>query len=132
MNLSAAVQDQLERAVFHMLQYWASQGFANLCLAGGVAHNSTLNGKILQSGSSAMSSSTPPVTTVAPRSARPCSQRRTRRNTADEAYEALIESDPCSGVRRSKCKTRRKPSSVDGTTSSPGNAALTARPWPPP
>ncbi|WP_055483647.1 carbamoyltransferase C-terminal domain-containing protein [Sphaerimonospora mesophila] len=50
MNLSAAVQDQLERAVFHMLQYWASQGFANLCLAGGVAHNSTLNGKILQSG----------------------------------------------------------------------------------
>ncbi len=50
MNLAAAVQDQLERTVFHMLKHWAAQGFTHLCLAGGVAHNSTLNGRILQSG----------------------------------------------------------------------------------
>ena len=49
-NLAAAVQDQLERVVFHMLRHWAAQGHTNLCVAGGVAHNSTLNGKILQSG----------------------------------------------------------------------------------
>ncbi len=49
-DLAAAVQHQLEKIALHILQYWAGLGYHNLCFAGGVAHNSTLNGKILGSG----------------------------------------------------------------------------------
>ncbi|MFF8618470.1 carbamoyltransferase [Streptomyces sp. NPDC015350] len=50
-DLAASVQAHLERIVFHILKYWREEvGLPNLCIAGGVAHNSTLNGLILKSG----------------------------------------------------------------------------------
>jgi carbamoyltransferase len=49
-DLAAALQDTIERAVFHHLRHYKDQtGLGNLCLAGGVAHNSTLVGKLLRS-----------------------------------------------------------------------------------
>jgi carbamoyltransferase len=49
-DLAAALQDTIERAVFHHLRHYKDQtGLRNLCLAGGVAHNSTLVGKLLRS-----------------------------------------------------------------------------------
>src|SRR5258706_5528000 len=50
-DLAAALQEALERIVFHHLTHWRTKTQAvALCLAGGVAHNCTLNGKILTSG----------------------------------------------------------------------------------
>jgi carbamoyltransferase len=50
-NIAAALQETLEKIVFHGLDYWRGKsGMENLCLAGGVAQNSTMNGKILRSG----------------------------------------------------------------------------------
>jgi carbamoyltransferase len=50
-DLAAALQDTIERAVFHHLRHYKVQTrLGNLCLAGGVAHNSTLVGKLLRSG----------------------------------------------------------------------------------
>jgi predicted NodU family carbamoyl transferase len=50
MDFAAGVQQTLENIALHVLSYWAKQtGLPNLCFVGGVAHNSTLNGRILQS-----------------------------------------------------------------------------------
>jgi carbamoyltransferase len=50
-DLAAAIQEMLERSVLHMLRHFrALSGESRLSLSGGVAHNSTLNGKILRSG----------------------------------------------------------------------------------
>jgi carbamoyltransferase len=49
-DIAAALQEALERVVFHVLSYYRQlTGASFLCLAGGVAHNSTLNGKLLYS-----------------------------------------------------------------------------------
>jgi carbamoyltransferase len=49
-NIAAALQESIERAVFHLLRHYKDQTrLGNLCLAGGVAHNSTLIGKLLSS-----------------------------------------------------------------------------------
>ncbi len=51
MDIAAALQEAVERVVFHVLNWFrATTGLTSLCLAGGVAHNSTLNGRILYSG----------------------------------------------------------------------------------
>jgi predicted NodU family carbamoyl transferase len=50
-DLAAALQEALERIVLHVLAYLrTSTGLDALCLGGGVAHNSTMNGLILESG----------------------------------------------------------------------------------
>jgi carbamoyltransferase len=50
-DIAAALQEALEIVVFHMLRHFRDfTGETRLCLSGGVAHNSTLNGKILLSG----------------------------------------------------------------------------------
>jgi len=49
-DIAAALQATLERIVLHILEHYQSQTkHRNLCFAGGVAHNCTLNGKILYS-----------------------------------------------------------------------------------
>jgi carbamoyltransferase len=51
MDVAAALQEALERAALHHLEHHRRQtGLRNLCLAGGVAHNSVLVGRILESG----------------------------------------------------------------------------------
>lgn len=50
-DLAAALQLTLERIVLHILTHFRqTTGLRKLCLAGGVAHNCTLNGKALYSG----------------------------------------------------------------------------------
>jgi decarbamoylnovobiocin carbamoyltransferase/7-O-carbamoyltransferase len=50
-DLAAGFQRTLEKLAMHVLDYWADHtGLSNLCFSGGVAHNSSLNGLILQSG----------------------------------------------------------------------------------
>ena len=50
-DLAAALQESLEEIAFHILRHHQQvTQEKNLCLAGGVAHNCTLNGKILRSG----------------------------------------------------------------------------------
>jgi len=50
-DIAAGLQETLEDIVFHILRHYRQKtGQTNLCLAGGVAHNCTLNGKILYSG----------------------------------------------------------------------------------
>ena len=50
-DLAAGLQETLETIVFHMLRHFrAATGESKLCLSGGVAHNSSMNGKILGSG----------------------------------------------------------------------------------
>jgi carbamoyltransferase len=50
-DIAAALQESLEEIVFHVLRHYKAQtGQRNLCLSGGVAHNCTLNGKLLYSG----------------------------------------------------------------------------------
>jgi carbamoyltransferase len=50
-DIAAALQAALEKIVFHILTFYRqATGMRNLCLAGGVAHNCALNGKILYSG----------------------------------------------------------------------------------
>ncbi|HEX8138454.1 MAG TPA: carbamoyltransferase C-terminal domain-containing protein [Pyrinomonadaceae bacterium] len=49
-DIAAALQAMLERIVLHILAHFRKEtGQSHLCLAGGVAHNCTLNGKILYS-----------------------------------------------------------------------------------
>lgn len=50
-DLAAALQESLEDIVLHLLtHYRAATGCERLCLAGGVAQNCTMNGRILYSG----------------------------------------------------------------------------------
>lgn len=50
-NIAAALQESLEKIVMHILRHHRQQtGLTHLCLAGGVAHNSSMNGKIVYSG----------------------------------------------------------------------------------
>ncbi len=50
-DIAAALQESLEEIVFHILRHYQKKyNHTHLCLAGGVAHNCTLNGKILYSG----------------------------------------------------------------------------------
>ncbi|UPK05859.1 carbamoyltransferase [Bradyrhizobium sp. 170] len=50
-DVSASLQEALERIVFHILRHHrGATGMKRLCLAGGVAHNCSLNGKLLYSG----------------------------------------------------------------------------------
>ena len=50
-DAAAALQQTLERSVLHLLSYYQrATNLRNLCFAGGVAHNSTLNGKIARAG----------------------------------------------------------------------------------
>ncbi|WP_437315077.1 carbamoyltransferase family protein [Sorangium sp. So ce385] len=50
-DVAAALQEALETIVLHCLGYFRREtGQENLCLSGGVAHNCTMNGKILRSG----------------------------------------------------------------------------------
>ncbi|WP_035277287.1 carbamoyltransferase family protein [Desulforegula conservatrix] len=49
-DFAAGLQNALETIVFHVITHFRKKtGKSNLCLAGGVAHNSTLNGKLLSS-----------------------------------------------------------------------------------
>ena len=50
-DIAAALQESVEEIAFHIIKHYrAVTGQRNLCLAGGVAHNCTLNGKLLRSG----------------------------------------------------------------------------------
>jgi carbamoyltransferase len=50
-DLGASLQEALEEIVMHVLRHRREvTGQRNLCLAGGVAHNCTMNGKVLHSG----------------------------------------------------------------------------------
>ncbi|MDZ8264153.1 carbamoyltransferase [Nostoc sp. ChiQUE01b] len=50
-DIAASLQEALENIVFHVIQHQKQEtNYKNLCLTGGVAHNCTLNGKILRSG----------------------------------------------------------------------------------
>jgi carbamoyltransferase len=50
MDVAAALQESLEEIVFHALRHYRREtGMKNLALAGGVAHNCTMNGKIAAS-----------------------------------------------------------------------------------
>ncbi|VIO70483.1 Decarbamoylnovobiocin carbamoyltransferase [Bradyrhizobium ivorense] len=49
-DVSASLQEALERIIFHILRHHRdATGMKRLCLAGGVAHNCTMNGKLLYS-----------------------------------------------------------------------------------
>lgn len=51
MDVAAALQEVLEEIALHVLRYFRSKiNSPHLCMAGGVAHNSTLNGRILYEG----------------------------------------------------------------------------------
>jgi carbamoyltransferase len=51
LDLAAAIQEALEAVVFHVLRHYReSTGLRSLCLAGAVAHNCLMNGKIAGSG----------------------------------------------------------------------------------
>jgi carbamoyltransferase len=51
MDIAACLQESLEKIVFHILSYYREKtNQRNLCFAGGVGHNCSLNGKILNSG----------------------------------------------------------------------------------
>ena len=50
-DIAASLQEALEIIVMHVLEFYKEKtGHDNLCLAGGVAHNCSMNGKILYSG----------------------------------------------------------------------------------
>ena len=50
-DMAAALQEALENIVIHVLTYFRKEfSLSQLCLAGGVAHNCTMNGKIASSG----------------------------------------------------------------------------------
>jgi carbamoyltransferase len=51
MDLAAALQEALESIVFHLLRHYrAATGLDCLAMAGGVAQNSSMNGKLLETG----------------------------------------------------------------------------------
>lgn len=50
-DIAAALQEMLEKIVFHIVKHFINiTGHTNLCMAGGVALNCTLNGKLVNSG----------------------------------------------------------------------------------
>ncbi|MEH2333125.1 carbamoyltransferase N-terminal domain-containing protein [Nostoc sp.] len=50
-DIAASLQEALEDMVFHVIKHQKqATKHKNLCLAGGVAHNCTLNGRVLRSG----------------------------------------------------------------------------------
>jgi predicted NodU family carbamoyl transferase len=50
-DIAAATQQTVERIALHVLGYWRdATGLPSLCFSGGVAHNSSLNGRLLRSG----------------------------------------------------------------------------------
>jgi carbamoyltransferase len=50
-DIAAALQESVETIVSHILKYYKEKyNHSNLCLAGGVAHNCSMNGQILYSG----------------------------------------------------------------------------------
>lgn len=50
-DVAASLQESLEKIVLHVLEFYSKKnGCDKLCLAGGVAHNCSANGKILYSG----------------------------------------------------------------------------------
>lgn len=50
-DFAAALQDAVETIVLHILEYWqTATSMENLCVAGGVGHNATLNGRVASSG----------------------------------------------------------------------------------
>ncbi|HEX7139261.1 MAG TPA: carbamoyltransferase C-terminal domain-containing protein [Vicinamibacterales bacterium] len=50
-DLAASIQDMLERIGLHLFRHFRTQtGMRSVCFSGGVAHNCTLNGKLLYSG----------------------------------------------------------------------------------
>ncbi|MDQ7905945.1 carbamoyltransferase C-terminal domain-containing protein [Phytohabitans sp. ZYX-F-186] len=50
-DFAAALQEALENIAMHVLCHWSDKtGLKDLCFVGGVAHNSTLNGRIIESG----------------------------------------------------------------------------------
>jgi carbamoyltransferase len=50
-DIAAALQESLEEIVSHILKHYRQKyRFSKLCLAGGVAHNCAMNGKIMYSG----------------------------------------------------------------------------------
>jgi carbamoyltransferase len=50
-DLAAALQEAIERTVLHLLEHFRKEtGLRRVCLAGGVAHNSTMIGKVTRSG----------------------------------------------------------------------------------
>jgi carbamoyltransferase len=50
-DIAASLQETLERIVFHVVSHYRNvTGSRNLCLAGGVALNCTMNGKLINSG----------------------------------------------------------------------------------
>ncbi|MEU9640291.1 carbamoyltransferase [Streptomyces tendae] len=50
-DFAAGLQETTERLALHVLEHWAkATGQPRLCFGGGVAHNSSLNGRILKSG----------------------------------------------------------------------------------
>lgn len=49
-DFAAALQQTIETIVFHVLRHYSQQnGERNICMAGGVVHNCTVNGKVLYS-----------------------------------------------------------------------------------
>jgi carbamoyltransferase len=51
MDIAASLQETLETIVFHIVTHFRDiSGCSNLCLAGGVALNCTMNGKLINSG----------------------------------------------------------------------------------
>jgi carbamoyltransferase len=50
-DLAASIQEMLERIALHLFRHFRAQtGMRSVCFSGGVAHNCTLNGKLLYSG----------------------------------------------------------------------------------
>jgi predicted NodU family carbamoyl transferase len=50
-DFAAALQETLETLAFHVIKHWKEKtGHKNLCIAGGVGHNCTLNGQLAYSG----------------------------------------------------------------------------------
>jgi predicted NodU family carbamoyl transferase len=48
-DLAAAAQEVVERIMLHVVRYWLREsGFKRLCLAGGVAQNTSMNGHLLR------------------------------------------------------------------------------------
>lgn len=50
-DLAATLQEALETIIFHILAHWqTATGLEHLCIAGGVAHNCTMTGKVMNAG----------------------------------------------------------------------------------
>jgi predicted NodU family carbamoyl transferase len=61
-DLAAAAQEALERVTLHVVRHWlAETGLRTLCLAGGVAQNTSLNGRLLGLGPGVLDEVTVPA-----------------------------------------------------------------------